>query len=56
MGVKHGEKCCRKVDSVLMGEHIGISKWKHVSGNLYGAGEQFGKCAKPNAVLAAANA
>ncbi len=54
MGVKRGEKC--KVDSALMAEHIGIPKRKRPNDDPYGAGEDSGKHAKPDAVSAAANA
>src|SRR6266576_2386425 len=57
MGVKRGEKRCHgKVDSELTAEHIGVPKHKHPCDNPYGAGEQSGKRAKPDAVSAASNA
>src|SRR6266700_7040397 len=57
MGVKRGEKRCHgKVDSKLMAEDIGVPKHKRPCDDPYGAGEQSRKCAKPNAVSAAANA
>src|SRR6266566_1132868 len=57
MGVKRSEKRRRgKVDSELTAEHIGVSKRKHPCDDPYGAGEQSGKRAKPDAVSAAANA
>ena len=56
MGVKRGEKRRGKVNSALTGEHISIPKQKHVSEDPYGAGEQSGKRAKPDAVSAATNA
>src|SRR6267154_3242077 len=55
MGVKHSEKCRGKVDSALIGEHIGILKQKCITDDPYRAGEQSRKRAKLNAVLAAAN-
>lgn len=57
MGVKRGEKRRRgKVDSTLTAEHIGVPKRKHTADDPYGAGENSGKRAKPDAVSAAANA
>src|SRR6266576_7107700 len=57
MGVKRGEKRhCGKVDSELTAEHIGVPKRKRPCDDPYGAGEQSGKRAKPDAVSAAANA
>ena len=56
MGVKREEKRRGKVDSVLTAEHIGVHKWKRTNDDPYGTGEDFGKRAKPDAVLAAANA
>jgi hypothetical protein len=56
MGVKRGEKRRHgKVDSALTAEHIGVPKCKHTNNDPYGAGEQSGKCAKPDAVSTAAN-
>ena len=57
-----GEKCGTKrswgkVDSALMAQHIGEPNCKHMTDNdPYGAGEQSGKHAKPNARSANANA
>jgi hypothetical protein len=57
MGVKRGEKRRRgKVDSALTAEHIGVPKRKRTNDDPYGAGEQSGKRAKPDAVSTAANA
>ena len=57
MGVKHGENRRHgKVDSALMAEHISVPKHKRPMDDPYGAGEDSGKCTKPDAVLAAANA
>ena len=39
-----------------MAKHIGVPKCKHPADNPYGAGEEPGKHAKPNAVSATANA
>ena len=57
MGVKQGEKCCSKVDSALMAKLIGElnRKWNHGDEDPYGAREQSGKCAKPDAHSVAAN-
>jgi len=57
MGVKWGEKCHSKVNSALMAELIGELNHKQNCGDEdpYGAGEQSGKCTKPNARLVAAN-
>ena len=56
MGVKRGEKKRRgKVDSARTAEHIGVPKRKRTTDDPYGAGEQSGKRAKPDAVSAAAN-
>ena len=55
MGVKHHEK--GKVNSALTAQHIGEPNCKCAAdGDPYGAGEQFGKCAKPDAHSAATNA
>jgi hypothetical protein len=59
MGVQHGKKHQGKgkVDSALMAQHIGMPNHKCAANNdLYGAGEQSGKHAKPNARSATANA
>ena len=58
MGEKCGTKRSRgKVDSVLMAQHIGEPNCKCMTDNdPYGAGEQSGKCAKPDARSADANA
>jgi hypothetical protein len=56
MGVKRGEKRRAKVDSALTAEHIGVPKRKRPNEDPYGAGEDSGKRAKPDAVSAAANA
>src|SRR6266566_5007333 len=61
MGVRHGNTGKShgkgKVDSALTAEHIGEPNHKHpANNNLYGAKEQSGKHAKPNARSAAANA
>jgi hypothetical protein len=56
MGVKRGEKRRGKVDSALTAEHIGVPKRKRPNDDPYGAGEDSGKRAKPDAVSAAANA
>ena len=56
MGVKRGEKHRGKVDSALTVEHIGVPKRKRTNDDPYGAGEDSGKRAKPDAVSAAANA
>jgi hypothetical protein len=56
MGVKRGNKK-NKVDSALMAQHISEPNHKcATNNNPYGAGEQLGKCAKPDACSAAANA
>src|SRR5229473_2107329 len=56
MGVKHvGKHPNGKVDSALTAQHIGEPNRKHTADNPYGAGEQSGKWAKPNARSAAAN-
>jgi hypothetical protein len=56
--VKHGNKRKKgKVDSALTAEHIGEPNRKCAADNdPYGAGEQSGKRAKPDARSAAANA
>ena len=58
MGEKHGiKRSWGKVDSALMAQHIGEPNRKHTTDNdLYGAGEQSSKCAKPNAHSADVNA
>src|SRR6266852_3581108 len=56
MGVKRGEKRRGKVDSALTAEHISVPKRKRPNDDPYGAGEDSGKRAKPDAVSAAANA
>ena len=56
MGVKRGEKRRGKVDSALTAELIGVPKRKRPNNDPYGAGEDSGKRAKPDAVSAAANA
>ena len=56
MGVKRGKKRQGKADSALTAEHIGVPKRKRTNDDPYGAGEDSGKRAKPDAVLAAANA
>ena len=59
MGVQHGKKRQGKgkVDSALTAQHIGMPNRKRVADNdPYGAGEQSGKRAKPDARSAAANA
>ena len=56
MGVKQGEKRRGKVDSALTAEHIGVPKRKRTNDDPYGADEDSGKRAKPNAVSAVANA
>ena len=58
MGEKHGTKrSWGKVDSALMAQHIGEPNHKRTTNNdLYGAGEQSSKCAKPDACSANANA
>src|SRR5258708_37680422 len=57
MGVKHVNKCPNgKVDSALTAQHIGEPNHKRTADNdPYGAGEQSGKRAKPDARSAAAN-
>ena len=57
MGVKRGEKCCGKVDSMLTAKLIGEPNCKRNRGDEdpYGAGEQSGKHAKPDACSVAAN-
>lgn len=55
MGVKRGEKRRGKVDSAHTAEHIGVPKRKRGNDDPYGAGEESGKRAKPDAVSAAAN-
>jgi hypothetical protein len=58
MGVKRGNKPCEKgkVDSALTAQHIGVPNCKRPTDNdPYGAGEQSGKRAKPDARSAAAN-
>ena len=60
--VRMGEKCGTKhswgkVDCALMAQHIGEPNHKHMTDNdPYGAGEQSGKHAKPDARSANANA
>ncbi|KAH9051046.1 hypothetical protein EDB87DRAFT_1582998 [Lactarius vividus] len=58
MGVKRGNKACSKVDSARTAEHIGEINRKRNRENddPYGAGEQSGKHAKPDARSAVANA
>jgi hypothetical protein len=59
MGVKRGNKCREKgkVDSALTAQHIGEPNRKRAADDdPYGAGEQSGKRAKPDARSAAANA
>ena len=59
MGVKHGNKNHRKgkVDSALTAQHISEPNRKRAANSdPYGAGEQSGKRAKPDAHSAAANA
>ena len=58
MGVKRGgRKHQGKVDSALTSQHISEPNRKCAADNdPYGAGEQSGKCAKPDAHSAAANA
>jgi hypothetical protein len=56
MGVKRGKKRQGKADSALTAEHIGVPKRKRTNDDPYGAGEDSGKRAKPDAVSAAANA
>ena len=56
MGVKRGEKRRGKVDSAHTAEHIGVPKRKRPTDDPYGAGEQSGKRAKPDAISSAANA
>ena len=57
MGVQCGKKCQGgKVDSALTAKHIGEPNRKRTADNdPYGAGEQFGKRAKPDARSATAN-
>ena len=57
MGEKHGMKrCWGKVDSMLTAQHIGKPNCKRANNDdPYGAGEQFGKQAKPDARSADAN-
>jgi hypothetical protein len=57
MGVKRGDKCRGKgkVDSALTAQHIGEPNRKRAADDPYGAGEQSGKRAKPDARSAAAN-
>jgi len=56
MGVKRGNKSSGKVDSALTAQHIGEPNRKRTAdGDPYGAGEQSGKRAKPDARSAAAN-
>ena len=56
MAIKHGErKGHGKVDSTRTAEHIGMPKRKCPTDDSYGAGEESGKRAKPDAVSAAAN-
>jgi hypothetical protein len=57
MRVKRNNKCTNgKVDSALTAEHIGEPNRKRTADDdPYGAGEQSGKCAKPDAHSAAAN-
>ena len=58
MGVKHINRCCGigKVNSALTAQHINEHNHKcTTSDDLYGAGEQSGKHAKPDACSAAAN-
>ena len=56
MGVKRGNKSSGKVDSTLTAQHIGEPNRKRTAdGDPYGAGEQSGKRAKPDAHSAAAN-
>ena len=54
MGVKHVNKC-GKVDSLLTAQHIGELNRKCITDDPYGAGEQLGKQAKPNAHSGATN-
>ena len=55
MVVKHVNKH-GKVDSVLTAQYIGEPNRKHAAADdLYGAGEQSGKQAKPDAHSAATN-
>jgi hypothetical protein len=58
MGVKQGKKSHRKVNSAHTAELIGEISWKHnrEEEDPYGAGEQSGKRAKPDAWSATANA
>jgi hypothetical protein len=57
MGVKRGKKGKGKVDSALTAQHIGEPNRKRAADyDPYGAGEQSGKRAKPDARSAAANA
>src|SRR5713226_5077629 len=56
MGVKHvGKHPNGKVDSALIAQHIGEPNRKRAADDPYGAGEQSGKQAKPDARSAAAN-
>src|SRR5258708_36390558 len=57
MGVKRANKCPNgKVNSALIAQHIGEPNRKRTADdNPYGAGEQSGKRAKPDACSAAAN-
>src|SRR5713226_4784094 len=56
MGVKHvGKHPNGKVDSALIAQHIGEPNRKRTADDPYGAGEQSGKRAKPDARSAAAN-
>ena len=57
MGETHRKKRAHgKVNSVLMAQHISKPNRKQTTNdNPYGAGEQSGKCAKPDACSAAAN-
>ncbi len=58
MGEKHSKKhCSGKVDSALTAQHIGEPNRKWAADeDPYGAGEQSGKCAKPDACSISANA
>jgi len=58
MGVKHANKhhVTGKVDSALTAQHIGEPNRKRAAdNNPYGAGEQSGKRAKPDARSVVAN-
>jgi hypothetical protein len=56
MGVTRGQKRRGKVDSALTADHIGVPKRKRPNDDPYGAGEDSGKRAKPDAVSPTANA